>query len=180
MRDNYSNDELKPFVETLLDKYYNSLETLCESAGKQAAKVNSLETEQTASEYVALCNDIIHETEQYVTTRKEKSIPYIHQLLERLASSHDCRDCSGSCKLNHDLQIIEFNGSHGDIKKVMNRLQLATLPLYSQTMYPDEYRILRNRMALLEMSMTELFFLENNYLLPKIVEAQKKINASSK
>jgi hypothetical protein len=35
-------------------------------------------------------------------------------------------------------------------------------------------------MALIENSLTELFFLEEKYLIPKVSEAQKIINASSK
>jgi hypothetical protein len=57
---------------------------------------------------------------------------------------------------------------------------MASLPLYTETIYPDAYRVLRNQMALIENSLTELFFLEENYLIPKVAEAQKIINASSK
>ncbi len=105
-------------------------------------------------------------------------MPYVHELVEKTTANHDCSNCSGSCKLGHDMQITELNASNDWAKRILHRLQLASLPLYSQTMYPDEYRVLRNRMALIEMNMTELFFLENTYLIPKIVEAQKKINAS--
>jgi hypothetical protein len=77
------------------------------------------------------------------------------------------------------MQITELNATNDATKKILNRMQLASLPLYSQTMFPDEYRILRNRMALIEMNMTELFFLESTYLVPKITAAQKAINAGS-
>jgi hypothetical protein len=59
-------------------------------------------------------------------------------------------------------------------------LQTAVLPLYSDTVYPDSYRVLRNQMALLEDSMAELFLLEENYLMPKVIQAQKAINAGNK
>jgi hypothetical protein len=175
----FANEALKPFTEKLYDDYYSSIETLSDSARKQAEKVTSLETETTASEYALLCCTIIDEIKQHIRNRKETLIPYVHQLIEKSAANHDCKGCTGSCKLNHDLQVIDLTVSNEAAKKVLRRLQLATLPLYSQTMYPDEYRVLRNRMALIEMNMTELFFLEHSYLVPKIIEAQKTINAGN-
>lgn len=176
----YRDEALRPFAEKLVNEYYNSLETLCGNAKTQAKKVHNLEIEQMASDYATLCNNVILETEHHIHARKEKIIPYVHELSEKVSSSHDCSNCSGSCKLNHELQVVELNASNTDMKKMLSRLQLASLPLYSQTIYPDEYRILRNRMALIEMNLTELFFLENNYLIPKIIEAQKTIRSNDK
>ncbi len=173
----YSDTALKPFTEKLLSEYYNTIEDLCASAGKQAQRVSSLESESAATEYAALCSDITGEIIAHMQARKQQMIPYIHQLVEKKESNHDCRACSGGCKVNHDLQVLNMKASNTAARKVIGRLQLATLPLYSHTMYPDEYRVLRNRMALLEMSMSELFFIENNYLIPKILETQKSINA---
>lgn len=55
---------------------------------------------------------------------------------------------------------------------------MVALPLYSETMYPDVYRLLRNHMALIENTLTELFSIEETRLIPKIIESQKKINAT--
>jgi hypothetical protein len=66
------------------------------------------------------------------------------------------------------------------MRSILNRLQVVALPLYSDTAFPDAYRVLRNQMALIENGLTELFFLEENYLLPKVVDAQKRINAGHK
>ena len=173
----YADDALKPFAEKLLNEYYSSVEVLCNNAKGQAEKVNSLETETTASEYAQLCCNIIDDLGQHVEGRKKRFIPYVHELVERTVDNHDCSSCTGNCKLGHEMQVTELNESNNLAKKILHRLQLASLPLYSQTMFPDEYRILRNRMALMEMNMTELFFLENTYLIPKIIAAQKKINA---
>jgi hypothetical protein len=38
--------------------------------------------------------------------------------------------------------------------------------------------VLRNQMALLENSLTELYFVEEAYLIPKVTEAQKNINVN--
>lgn len=173
----YAEDALKPFTEKLLSEYYNSIETLCNNATKQAEKVNILEPEATTADYALLCRDMIKEIRQHIESRKQSFVPYIHQLVEKAAANHNCTTCSGNCRLNHDMQIAELNATNESAKKILHKLQLATLPLYSHTIFPDEYRILRNRMALIEMNMTELFFLENTYLVPKIIAAQKMINA---
>ena len=175
----YAEEALKPFTEKLCNEYYNSIEILSNNAKRQAERVTTLESETTASEYAQLCCAIIDDLKKHLNERKEKFIPYIHQLTEKAAANHDCTACTGSCKLRHDLQVMELKESNEAAKKVLHRLQLATLPLYSQTRVPDEYRILRNRMAIIEMNMTELFFLERSYLIPKVIDAQKTINAGN-
>ncbi len=176
----YVSDGLEPLTQKLVDDCYNSIETLCNNAMSQAEKVSRLETDNEASEYAQQCHEVIAEIILYIKNRKSVFVPYIHELTEKVASSHDCGNCSGSCKLNHDAHVTGLMISNELMKKALNKLRLTTLPLYSQTMFPDEYRILRNRMALLEMHMTELFFLEHNFLAPKIVEAQRSINAGGK
>ena len=76
------------------------------------------------------------------------------------------------------MHLIELKESHSRIKDILYRLQMVALPLYAETLYPDVYRVLRNQMALLENSLTELFFIEDAYLIPKVIDAQKKIHAS--
>lgn len=174
--DKYSDTALLPFVERLLDDYYDNIERLCEVARKQADKVALLEKDRSASQYTSLCNDLIQEAQQHIKSRKEKYIPYIHQLSEKVSTNHDCAHCTGGCKMNHVSQPVELKASNDTMRKMVNRLQMVSLPLYAETIYPDEYRILRNQMALLETHLTELFFLENTYLIPKILEAQKNIN----
>jgi hypothetical protein len=167
-------------VEQLLGDYYVLIARLCTNAKKQANKVNDLEKHEKASEYTSLCYDVIAETEQHITSRQDKYLPYIHQLSDKVTAGHDCSNCSGGCKVNHDMHVIELNASNDVIKRVISRLRMTTLPLYSDTLYPDEYRLLRNFMALVENNMAELFALENKYLIPRIIEAQKTINAGAK
>ncbi len=176
----YETDALKPFAEKLLKEYYSSLEKLCDNGAAQAERVRALEIDSTTSEYAQHCCEMIAEISLHVRNRQRKFVPYIHQLAEKVATSHDCSACEGGCKIGHSTQVLELNASNDAVKKTLNRMQLATLPLYSHTLFPDEYRILRNRMALIEMNMTELFFLESTYLIPKIAEAQKAINVGSK
>ena len=179
LNEQYSKIELMDFVERLSNDCYNPLEKLCESAGKQADKLDGLESQLATSQYTTLCNTLIKEIRQCLGVRKEIYMPYIHTLANKLVDQHDCSNCTGSCKINHEMQLLELKASHNNIKSILYRLQMVSLPLYSETIYPDAYRILRNQMALIENSLTELFFLEEHYLIPKVVEAQKIINAGS-
>jgi hypothetical protein len=53
---------------------------------------------------------------------------------------------------------------------------MMSLPLYSETKYTDTYKALRSEMAALENSLSELFFIEETYLVPRVSAAQTKIN----
>ncbi len=178
--DQYSEASLPHFVDMLTSKIYRSIEQLCDNTNQQADKLDKLELHQSTSQYITLCNNLIADVRACIIDRREKYMPYINSLSEKVATNHDCTGCTGSCKLNHDIQLLEMKSTHSNIKSVLYRLQMASLPLYTETIYPDAYRVLRNQMALIENSLTELFFLEEKYLIPKVAEAQKIINASSK
>ena len=175
----YDNKALQPFVEKLLENHYYAIGKLCVNANAQAEKLIRLETSQATSQYTSLCVTTVKETSQYIQMRMEKIIPYVLKLSEKSSTNHNCSSCSGNCKLNHDIQLLELKASNDMMQEMLNKLQIASLPLYSETLYPEQYRLLRNQMSLIETSLTELFFLENNYLIPKIVEAQKSINAGN-
>ena len=173
-----SNDGLEPFIEKLEKSHYDIIISLCETAKKQAQKLRDLEVQKTTSQYVILCNKLIEEIQQYIGVKKEHLLPYLKTLSEKSNIGHDCQSCTGtgSCGLQHDMQLSELKDSHNQLNDIIYRLQMVALPLYSESIYPDVYRILRNQMALLENSLAELFFQEENYLIPKVTEAQKKIH----
>ncbi len=179
LRSESKNIALQPFVEILDKECYNTIEELCQIAKKQAAKLNELEVRHSTSQYVSLCSKLIEEIANYIQFRKEQFIPYVQKLNEKDSNGHDCTNCSGPCNIQHEGLLMELKDSHLHIKDTLYRLQMAVLPLYSETIYPDVYRVLRNQMALLENNLTELFFFEENYLVPKVEEAQKNIHARS-
>jgi hypothetical protein len=124
-----------------------------------------------------MCINLAEEIQQYIRNKKEHFVPYVQALSDKVKEGHDCSNCTGNgCSLQHDIQLIELKQAHAKLKDILNRLQMVTLPLYSDTIYPDVYRILRNNMALLENCLGELFHIEETYLIPKVTEAQKNIN----
>ena len=175
-----NNEGLLPFVEKLDKTYYDEINALCDTAKKRAQKLQELEVHQTTSSYVILCIRLIEEIQDYISIKRERLVPYVRSLFEKEEADHDCRNCNGNgaCNMEHDIQLAELKQSHTHLKDIINRLQMVALPLYSETIYPDIYRILRNNMALLENSLGELFLLEEAYLIPKVVEVQTNIHAS--
>jgi hypothetical protein len=171
---------LTQLVDRISMDNYDEIISLCRNTARQIEKLENAGLQHATTQYTNTCAELIEEVIRYITERKERVIPYLKELSHKAESNHDCSTCSGGCKVNHGLQLIELRASHSAMKSLLNRLQVVALPLYSDTIFPDAYRVLRNQMALIENGLTELFFVEENYLLPKVVDAQKRINVSSR
>ncbi len=175
----YNSIDLLSLVDEIGKDYYDIIEALCKTSTANAKKLTELEIHQPTSQYILLCNKLVTEISEYIENRKGYFIDYIKELHEKQEASHNCSNCSGKCHLQHDAKLMELTESHMRIKEILSRLQMMSLPLHSETIYPDAYRVLRNQMVLLENSLTELYFIEGTYMIPKVMEAQKKINARS-
>lgn len=177
---NNSIEDLQSYVKRLQQTHLNVIARQCEQASEQAAKLQKLDNHRSTSQYITLCNKLVSEIKQYLKVKNESFLPYIDKLNEKESEGHDCSKCTGvGCNLKHATQLAELKQSHAFVKDMLARLQMASLPLYSETMYPDMYRVLRNHMALLENNLADLFLIEETYLIPKVAEAQKNINAHS-
>lgn len=175
----YGVATLPEIVEQMREGSYLELTELCDRAWQHAERLSNIEIKQQASQYISLAMGLISDVKAVIFARNDKFLPYIESLSEKVATKHDCTGCQGGCKISHDMHVMELQGSLGEIKKILDRLQIVALPLYAETMYPEEYRVLRNQMALIESTLTDLFVLESNYLVPKVIEAQKSINAGN-
>jgi len=171
------SETLLPLIERLDKLYYDNLIVLCSAAQKYAQKLKDLEANSSTSQYVSLCLKLVDEIQSLIAIKKEHFIPYALTMFDKSNTGHDCSSCQGGCNLHHDIQLKDMKQSHMQLKDIIYRVQMVALPLYSETIYPDVYRLLRNHMALIENTLTELFSLEETRLIPKIIEAQKTINA---
>ncbi len=176
---NYYELALRPFVQQMAEKHYQALHTLCAGAEKQAEKVMRQDMQHSTSQYAQLCKTMLAETANYVQIRAERFVPYLLSLSQKAIEKHDCGTCAGGCKVGHDMHLTELQATNQRMQAMLGKIKMVTLPLYSDTIYPQEYDLLRKQMALLEVSLTELLYLESNYLVPKIIAAQKSINAGS-
>jgi hypothetical protein len=175
----FNNGDSQALLKKLVQDFYSVIEDLTTAIQKNATRLQDLEIHLPTSQYIILCNRLVDDIRYLIKNKKEHLIPYLHALFERDTEAHDCRNCGkgGACDLKHDLHLKELNNSHFQIKEILYHLQMASLPLYSETIYPEHYRQLRNQMALLENTLTELYFVEVTYLTPKVVDAQKNIHA---
>jgi len=177
---NYQDNEgLQEFTDRLDRSHYYLINALCVSAKKYALQLEQLEMHKATSQYVTLCNRLIQEILHFVTIRKEYFVPYLLSLSEKNEDGHDCKNCTGTatCSAQHDLHLAELKQSHKQLKATIYQVQMAALPLYAETIYPDVYRLLRNHMALIGSSLTDLYTAEEIQLIPKVIEAQRNINA---
>lgn len=165
---------------TYIDQaYYHRLEGLCSRAEYHIAELHAGDVHQAASLYTSLSKKLIGQIAQYVRLRRYALVPYIHELLEKEDEGHDCRDCGRSCKVRHGSQIDSIRDAHTRIKETLYRLQSVTVAIAIGTELEAPYRALRNEMMQLDTALTELFYLEECSVIPKVLEAQNAIHARS-
>lgn len=165
-------EKLTKLLNYLQSEYYTRLESLCEQASKPLAEL-------PGESYAALSQNLIYQIEQYMRLRRFGLIPYIHDLLEKEDSGHDCRDCSSNCDLKHSSQVSAVRDAHEKIKEALSRLQSATIQADAALNDSPSYRSLRPIINQLEPTLTELLYIEDSSLIPLIIEAQTAIHARS-
>jgi hypothetical protein len=177
MSDFFSAD-LHEIVQKLEELYYDQIEVYC---GNVERTVASIEVEEHAAStlYVSLCIKLVEKINHHIRLRKMITIPYVQQLHEKVLTGHDCSTCEDGCQINHKLKAGTVKETHVQIKEMLNRLQLLSKPLYTDYATPDSYRQLRNDIVLMDTKLTELFYVEDAVLLPRIIEAQRKIHVRS-
>lgn len=169
-------ESLLSYLETA---YYNRIEVLCEKVELNIAELNTGEESQAAALYISLSKKLLGQVKQYIRLRRFALLPYIHELLDKEDSGHDCRSCSTSCSIRHTAQISGIKEAHNKIKESLYRLQSVAVPIYQKPVQADAYFAMRNEMMLMDTTLTELFYLEESSLIPKVIEAQKNIHAHS-
>jgi hypothetical protein len=173
----YSKNSLQQIADQLETDYYTVIEKLCSNASIYASELQETEEHQSTSLYLNLSRKLIEEILHYIRLRKNSLLPYIHQLLYKEEEGHDCKNCSASCAMQHDAQLAALKESNTKMKELLYRLQLVSLPLYFDHEYPDNYKKLRTEIMIIDTTITELFYLEQDIMLPKILESRQNINA---
>jgi len=170
----YTIDEL---LNKLDEGYYTALDIICTNARNCAAQLSVYTDHPSWELYAAMYSSLLDDVERLLLFRKEVVIPYVQELKAKVQDGHNCKNCSGKCHVGHNAQLMNLLDSHREIKEVLSALHKATLPLHNYMDYPDGYRILRNEIAVIDTMLNELFYIEESSLIPKIMEAQKAINA---
>ena len=173
----YRNSSLQTLAKKLDKDYYSMLEALCLNVSGLSTQLLQDEKHASTSLYISLSTKLIEQVNDLIKLRKEVVIPYIDDLSVKKDEGHDCSNCVGGCHIEHTAQIQNLKGSHKKIKEILFRLQSVALPLYTEADYPAMYKVLRNEMLQIDTALTELFYLEEAHLIPRVLEAQKAIHA---
>ena len=175
----YRTGSVLDVINKLDKEYYDILEALAKQAGEYSYKLREKDQQREAEIYTGLSGKLAEEVKHYVRMRKGRVLPYVLTLTEKDATGHDCTNCSGGCNVKHSAQLLEIEESHQHLRELLYRLNKVAPPIYTNTPFAELYQTLRNEMLIIDTTLTELFFLEESVLIPKIIEAQKKINARS-
>jgi hypothetical protein len=173
----YRNNDLGKLVQDLERDYYDAILHQCKSAEMLMSELQQDEVSPATTLYMSLCSKLLGQVQDFLTMRTAVLLPYVGELFTKNVEGHDCNNCSGNCGMKHASQLMGIKESHQRIKEILYRLQMVAMPLYTAIEYPSAYKILRNEMMMIDTALTELFYVEEAMLVPKIMEAQNHIHA---
>ncbi|RYZ55277.1 MAG: hypothetical protein EOP49_03150 [Sphingobacteriales bacterium] len=172
-------EDLTELTQRLEKEYYNEIDAVCKHAARHAAELEETESHPSSILYITLCVKLIDEIRFHIRLRKDLTIPYLYTLAQKATGSHDCRTCSGVCKVQHTLQMQNLREAHHRISELLERIQQLTKPLYLENDSPLNYKILRNEVMIIDNALTDLFYIEESVLIPKVAELQNAIHVTS-
>ncbi len=175
----YRQFDLGELIEKLDNDYYQVTEEMCNNAHSHAMQLLQKSNHESTYLYITLCNELTGKIKEYVKLRRSVVKPYVVELHQKDAEGHNCTNCSGKCYSEHSMQMKILVDSHIRIREVLEQLRNGKLREMPDTIYPLAYRVFSNEITLLESILTELYYLEEVNLIPRVSDAQKKINAYS-
>lgn len=175
----FEHSDLKQITDQVESVFYDDIIHNCLSAGISALTLQDAGTENTAYKYIIDCNNLSEDVRSFIQHKKQFFLAYVRSLAERDEEGHDCRNCGSgaACSMNHGIQMNEYTAGKETFRDLIGRLEMATLPIYAETIYPDGFGQLRNLMVQIEHQLTDLLHVEEVYFLPRIKAAQKNIYA---
>lgn len=178
--ENAAEHSIESLLQHLETAYYARIEALCGRAALQLAELRCADNPKTESLYNSLTQKLLGRIEHYLRLRRFGLTPYVRELLQKENTGHDCRSCTDICTGRHSAQIDSLRDSQNQIKEIFFRLHSVATPMYGTEMVQAAvYRALRAEMTQIDTALTELFYLEESSLIPKLLQAQKAIHAHS-
>jgi hypothetical protein len=172
-----NNTKLSDLTSYITKEYYESAYI----NGKQAiGRINHLkQTDDNVggSEILHRYEQIVGEMQKFNTQRLVYFVPYLKELVDKNEEGHNCSTCSGKCDMHHTARLLDFNLSLEEIKNATYRERDLLTNGYNgvHVALQQVHQDIKNLNEIL----SKLFIIEQTTLLPKIKEAQKKINATS-
>jgi hypothetical protein len=174
-----SSFALQSLLEYLEKEYYKPVEHLCSRITDTIVAIHGGDQEQAASLYTSLSKKLVDQVTRYVRLRRLSLVPYLTELVEKEENGHDCRSCSTSCTIRHSSQIADIHEAHKQIRETLGLLRAIEAPIACENAPVPLECQLRKLIANMDEELSELLYLEETALVPKITDAQKAIYAHS-
>jgi hypothetical protein len=173
----YQRQNLKDLIDHLKKDYYDIISVNCTHIHNIAHGMSDNPSAGEDTQYVALCAELATDIRNDIHMSEVIITPYAYELHEKISTHHDCTNCTGTCHLNHNLQLRGVHAVHQKVKEQLRRV--GEISRAEQSDEPAlQVKVLRNEISCLDTILTELLFLEEAILIPKILEAQTAIHAS--
>jgi len=173
----YRNISLEELSARLHKDYYQIIEILCKSITQQCEDLKSVNLSEESRIYVTLSKSHIPEVLKYIDHRWQVFGPYVTELIEKDVAGHDCANCSGKCGLQHNAKLLDLTLSIEEIKVTADRIR--SILSQKSNIIDKEIKMLQNKISLLENLLNEAIYIEQTFLMPKVKNMQKTINATS-
>jgi hypothetical protein len=164
-------------VEYLEKEYCVPVERLCKKITECITEIHHGDAHQHASLYTTLSAKLAEQAMAYLSIRRESLVPYLEDLTMKAEAGHDCRSCTSTCSVRHTMQILEIKELHGQLHLTLEALRSISEPMAHEGQQPDWEQALRKQVKKLDEVLSDLLFLEETALLPKVVLTQEAIHA---
>ena len=168
---------LQSLLAYLEKEYYTPVERLCVGITDCVTEIHHGDVHQSASLYTSLSKKLVEQVGRYIRLRRLSLLPYLNELVEKEDDGHDCRKCATSCTIRHSSQVTDIQDAHRQIRETLDKLRAIVEPVNHELLHQDWEKTLRKEIALLDEQLSELLYLEETALIPKIADAQKSIHA---
>jgi hypothetical protein len=175
----YKKENLEKVFEQLEKEYYSFLFELCAQVDLHVEAVLQKNLPEELVGYIRGCRGLVSSFSREIVFRREVLGSYVSGLVQKQLKNHDCSRCTGVCAINHESSLIALLNSHRKTFGILDDLHRLAIPVQPDHIDLLGFKILLNEMMILGTSIYELFYIEENVLIPKIREAQTRIGARS-
>ena len=157
--------------------FYAPLAARCAAASACITLLHAGDVHQSASLFTTLSKRLIDEIGRYIYHARYSLAPYLHTLTEKDKAGHDCRSCSGSCKMQHGEQMAFLRTAHDETLETLDQLMLIMLTDGTSGGNNKAIANLRKLVTGLDQLIRQLFQMDETVLMPGILSAQNHIHA---
>ncbi|WP_123985406.1 hypothetical protein [Taibaiella soli] len=158
--------------------HYLPIRETCIDICDEALAISKKPAPTSVHLYASLCIKLTEEIQEELDRNNATLVPYVKQLHEKEQTGHNCLSCSGGCKVKHMQQVFTIREAQQKIKEIIYRLGQLSHPVNEKGVEQmAQQEKLQKNIQLLDNQITEIFYLEEAILIPKILDAQNNINA---